>query len=137
MGVGFKNEVFYDVVYFEHGGTGSGDAESSPLPIASNTAFLSLPAGVVLEDVDVIIQTAVTGSTDIDIGDNGGDTDGLVDGSADLTLGTPELYSGAGADLASGAAHLYSLTAATDLAIAVTGASTAGKLRVVFKGYRV
>lgn len=132
----FINEEYLEVLYFKHAGLGSmsGQSQDNAAVIATNAAIFQVPAGVVVEDVDVIVQTAITGSTDIDLGD-AGDADGLVDGSVDLTLGTPAAYDGAGVYIASGGAKYYA--AATNLALLVTGASTTGQFQIVIKGYRV
>lgn len=130
MSESFRGDAFERVVYFEHGASGTGNSKDDRLPIATKSDIMALNEGEVVEVAQVVIETAVAGATDIDIGD-GTDADGYVDGSADLTLGTAGAYAGAGALLPDHA------SAAKDVAMAVTGTSTAGKFAVVLKGYRI
>lgn len=137
--IGFAGENFRKVVYFEHGGTGDGNDVNNPLPIADDTSFFTVPAKSLVTNCYVLLDTAVTGTTDFDVGD-ATNADGLIDGSASLTLATPGVYSfdgtTSGAYLLAGTdgnqAKWYS--SATALAIDVTGTSTAGKFRIVLEG---
>jgi len=135
---GHPGESFCEVVYFAHGASGSGKSENDALPIETNAAVLELPANIVMKHAYVIIDTAVAGSTTVDVGD-ASDPDGYV-ATANLTLGTEGLYNYAGAEVG---AYLnngtdgnagYLVSAATDLAVAVTDASTAGAFRLVLEG---
>lgn len=144
----FRNEKFQKVVYLEHGGAGDGSSEQAPLPIADGDLF-AIPAGMVIEKAYLIVDTAVTGTTAIDVGDDDDPNGFVADGA--LTLGTPGMY---GWDVKAAGAYLRIETAgatdATDIYVVpnakyysatgkeakidVTGASTAGKIRVVFEG---
>lgn len=153
MSAGFiKENGFRHVVYLEHGGSGSGDHADSPLPLSDADLF-AIPAGVVVENVYLLIDTAITGTTNLDVGDDD-DPDGFIDGSLSVTLGTPEMYSydakNAGAYLrietagATDAADIYVVPNAKyysasgkEVKLDVTGSSTAGKARVVIEGYYV
>lgn len=145
----WKNEKFQKVFYLAHGGTGNGLTAESPLPILTGDLMAILP-GMVLEKVCAVVDVAITGSTNIDVGDDD-DADGYVDSSLSVTLGTPGMYGHnakvAGAYLrvetagATDAADIYVVpnqkyyaAAGKELKIAVTGTSTAGKLRVVVEG---
>jgi hypothetical protein len=148
--VGFPGEAFTEVRYYAHGGTGSGKSASNPAAIVDADVF-ALPLGTVLENVYVIVDTAITGTTNLDVGDDD-DADGWVDGSLSVTLGTPGMY---GWDAKFGGAYKRIETAgATDAAdiyvvpraklyaaagkevkLDVTTASTAGAFRVVVKGF--
>lgn len=124
-----KNEEFEQLVYMAHGSSGSGSSLEDALPLADASLSGVLEAGAVVTNAEVIVLEAVTGSTAVDVGD-GSDPDGYVE-AADITLGTPGAYAGAGALLPD-----YS-AAAKSLEISVTDASTAGSLVVVLRGYRV
>ena len=149
--LGFAGEKFREVRYFADGGSGdqSGKGENNAAPITDQDIF-SIPAGTVIEKVYAIIDTAVTGTTDFDVGDDD-DADGFLDGSASLTLGTPGMY---GWDVKNAGAYLrvetagatdagdiyvvpnakYYAAAGKEVKLDVTGASTAGAFRVVVEG---
>jgi hypothetical protein len=153
MGRGFAEEEFKEVFYFEHGGKGSQSADSADNAKAiADTDIMSIEAGTVIEKVYVIVDTAITGTTDLDVGDDD-DADGFVDGSLSVTLGTPGMYGNnakvAGAYLrvqtagATDAADIYVVpnskyysAAGKEIKLDATGASTAGKFRVVVQGYK-
>lgn len=113
--MGFSNDARQQqVVYFAHGGTGSGNGSSAEnaLPLEDGDLW-AIPAGTVIENVYVVITTAITGVTNLDVGDDD-DADGFVDGSASVTLGTAGMYS---YDAKSAGAYLRIETAgATDAA---------------------
>lgn len=91
---GFKNEKFTKIFYF-YGASGKGSLSGRDAGNAKAIAdgdIWAIPAGTVVENVYVIIDTALTGTTDLDVGDDD-DPDGWVDGSLSLTLGTPGMYS--------------------------------------------
>lgn len=136
---GFAGEEFVLVRYYEHGKSGSGDNPSDPAGIES-ADVVSIPAGLMVEKAMVAIDTAITGSTAINLGDDD-DADGYVP-TASLTLGTPAVY-GYGPDEsgaylnASGESRVKyydSSSSGKEVKLAVTGASTAGKFRVILKG---
>jgi hypothetical protein len=152
---GFIKEKFVKVVYCKYGGSAAngGDSYDSAKPIVDGDLW-AIPAGTVIEKVYVIVDTAVTGTTDIDVGDDD-DADGFEDGSVSglaSGLGTPGMY-GYSSKLAG--AYLRTQTAgATDPAdidvvpnakyysatgkevkLDATTANTAGAIRVVIEGY--
>lgn len=123
-------------VYFAHGGRGQGASLADALPLGTDDASVEiapLPKGFVAESADVIVLEAVAGVTAMNVGD-AADPDGLV-ANAGITLGTPGVYEGAGAYLASGAKKIY--TADASMAYDVTGTSSAGKVCVSIKGYMI
>ena len=124
----FKNTEFIQIVHMEHDATGSGMSPDDAKPIASGVMY-SAPEGVVITNAEVQVKVAVTGSTAVKVGD-AGDDDGYV-ASANVTLGTPGGYIGAGVLLKK------KLNAAEDILLAVTGASSAGKLVLILRGYRI
>lgn len=130
--LGFAGEKFYVVRYYAHGATGGGESESSPAPMTDADCF-AIPEGTLVEKAYVIIDTAVSGTTAIDVGDDD-DPNGFVV-TGDLTLGTPGLYGyvSTGAYLASGAAKYYAASG-KEVKVDFTGTSTAGALRVVVEG---
>lgn len=136
MRTGFVNEgIMLVSKYFEHGASGSGKSAADRAAIETNDIF-SLEPGVRVVQAYVEIETAVTGSTAIDIGDDD-DADGFIP-TASLTLGTPGTY-GYGvdekgvylADTGEERSKYYGV-ADKEAKMAVTGASTAGKLAVHF-----
>lgn len=150
---GFKHEEFKKVKYFEHGGKGdfSGNSESNAAKILDGD-IMDIEAGMVIEKCYVIVDTAITGVTNLDVGDDD-DADGYVDGSLSVTLGTPGMYGWdakfAGAYLriqtagATDAADIYVVpnakyyaAAGKEVKLDVTTASTAGKFRVVVEGFK-
>lgn len=150
----WKNEKFVQVIHLAHGGSASNDglSPSNPKPLADGD-LVAIPANTVIEKVYVIVDTAITGTTNFDVGDDD-DADGFVDGSLSITLGTAGMY---GWDVKNAGAYLRIQTAgATDAAdiyvvpnakayfasgkeikLDVTGTSTAGKARVVIEGYQL
>ena len=126
--MGFKKEPLLHVKYYSFGATGSGISAADPASPVDGDIF-AIPAGAVISGCDVIITSAVTG--DIDIGDDD-DPNGFV-ATAGVTEGTPGLYVGAGAYLASGAKKYYSATGKEVKLDATT--ISAGAFTVVLHGY--
>jgi hypothetical protein len=87
----FAGERFTQILYFDDAATGSGKGYGDALDIATNSAVYSIPAKTLITDCYVMVDTAVVGATDFDLGD-ATDPDGYFDGSASLTLGTPGVY---------------------------------------------
>lgn len=151
---GFQGEAFRKVFYFEHGGKGaqSGLDAGNAKAIADGD-IMAIDAGMVISKVYVVVDTAITGTTNLDVGDDD-DADGYVDGSLSVTLGSAGMY-GWDAKLAGAyqrvqtagatdAADIYVVPAAKyysasgkELKLDVTTASTAGKFRVVVEGYKI
>lgn len=147
----FRNEdgKFVKTFYLEYAGVGSGDSEQSPLPFVSADLW-AIPAGCVIDKVYVVVDTAITGTTNLDVGDDD-DADGFVDGSLSITLGTAGMYGHnakvAGAYLrvetagGTDAADIdvvpnqkyYSATG-KEIKLACSTANTAGKARVIVEG---
>lgn len=128
----FVGERFEKFIHLEHGGTGNGDSESSPLPIA-NQDLMSIQPGMVIESVKAVVQTAIAGASACLVGDDD-DADGFI-ADANVTEGTPGAYVGAGAYLTGGANKYY--PAAKKVKWAQTGSSSAGKLCVIVSGYKL
>jgi hypothetical protein len=125
----FKNNQFIQIVHMEHGGTGSGMSPDDAKPIAAGVMYKAID-GVVITDAEVQVQVAVAGTTAMNVGD-AGDPDGYV-AAANVTLATPGGYVGAGVLLKK------KLNAtAEDILLAVTGASSAGKMALILRGYRI
>lgn len=132
--MGFKSEAFVHVKYYSAGATGSGASAADPAAAASGDIF-AVPEGLVVEACDVIVTTAVTGSSpQINVGDDD-DPNGYV-ADADVTEGTPGLYPGAGDLIATGAKMYYSAVG-KEVKLAIGGTLSAGAFIVVVKGYRV
>jgi len=149
-----KYERFNQVVHIKHGGSGdnSGLSADNAKTLTDQDLWV-IPAGCVIERVYLIIDTAITGTSDLDIGDDD-DADGYVDGSLSVTLGTAGMYGwnakSAGAYLrvqtagATDAGDIYVVPNAKyysasgkEIKLDVTGTSTAGVARVVIQGFMV
>ena len=151
----FVKQRFTKDVHFAVTGCAAGN---SGVSYASPKCFgdvdvWAIPAGVIIDHVYLIVDVAVTGTTDIDIGDDD-DSDGYVDGSLSLTIGTPGMYGynakTAGAYLrvqtagATDAADIYVVPTAKyysatgkEVKMDATGTATAGQVRVIVEGYYV
>lgn len=146
----FRQEPFQVTRYLAFGGTGNGETLQSAMAFADGDLW-AIPAGAVITKVYAIVDTAITGTTNLDVGDDD-DADGFVDGSLSVTLGTPGMYGWnakvAGAYLrveTAGAtdpadiyvvpnAKYYSATG-KEVKLDVTTTNTAGAARVVIEGY--
>ncbi len=123
-----KNDQFLHVKYYAFGATGSGDTASDPAsPVDSD--ILAIPAGTCIVGVEVIIQTAVTGT--ITVGDDD-DPDGFAT-STEVVEGTVGAYAGNGAYLASNARRIY-LAAGKEVKLDQTTIS-AGSFAVAVRGF--
>lgn len=148
----FKGEEFTKVIYVAHGGStaNNGTSYEAAKPFGDIDLW-AIPAGAVIERVYAIVDVAVTGTTDFDLGDDD-QSDDFLDGSVSLTLGTPGMYGWnakvAGAYLrvqtagATDEADIYVVpnakyypAAGKELKMDATGASTAGKVRIIVQGY--
>lgn len=143
---------FTQVVYFEHGGKGAQNGRDAANAVAIADGDLwAIPANTLIERVWVVIDTALAGTTNFDVGDDD-DADGYIDGSLSVTLGTAGMYGwdskNAGAYLriqtagATDAADIYVVPNAKyysasgkEVKLDITTASTAGKGRVFVQGY--
>ena len=130
----FKNEEFVELVYLDTDGVAgnSGKSAQDPKPIVSADGLIDLPAGSVVEHVDVVITAALSGVTEMELGD-GTDDNGFA-ASGDITYGTAGAYRGAGAYI-SGANKYYAAADAVDLD--VVGAAASGTCILRVKGYRL
>lgn len=148
---GFEKQKFTKVIYLAYGGTGTGVNAAAPLSLNADADLWAIPANTVIEKVYVVIDTLITGTTNLDVGDDD-DPDGFIDGSLSVTLGTAGMY---GWNVKTAGAYLRTETAgATDAAdiyvvpnakyysatgkevkLDITGTNTAGKARVIIEGY--
>lgn len=149
---GFSNEPFQKVFYFEHGGKGHlSGLDAGNAKAISSADVMALEAGMVIEKVYVVVDTAIAGSSAVNVGDDDS-SNGYVPTAA-ITLGTPGMYGwdakAAGSYQriqtagATDAGDIYVVpnakyySAAKTLKLAVTGASSAGKFRIVVKGHKI
>lgn len=153
-GPGFQGECFEKVFYFS-GPSGKGSASGKS---AANAAaikdgdIMSIEAGTIIKTVTVLLDTAVTGSTALDIGDDDGATSFCP--TASITLATPGMYCGnakaRGAYLrvqtagVTDAADIYVVpnwkyysAAGKEIKLDNTTTNTAGAFRVVVEGCKV
>lgn len=124
---GFKNQEFIIVRYVEHDGEGEGHSANDPLPLADGNLNAPITADMVVTDASFEVSVALAGTTALNVG-TAADADGYV-ANADITLGTPGVYSTASPALVS------TRQAAGQLQLDVTGTSTAGSGIVVIRGY--
>lgn len=129
MSESFRGDSFERVVYFGHDASGTGNSKDDRLPLVSKADAMQANPGEVIEAAQVVIEEALAGTTAVDVGD-GVDPDGYV-AAASVTVGAAGAYAGAGALLPDYA------PAAKDLAVAFAGASSAGKMAVMVRGYRI
>lgn len=131
---GATNRTFMHKKCFAAGGVGSGGTQADPAAIADGD-ILVLPARTLVHNVEVIVSTAVTGSSpELLVGDDD-DNDGYA-AAADVTEGSAAVYNGAGAYLAAGAKKYYSATG-KEVKFDLTGTASAGAFCVVVRGYRI
>lgn len=150
----FKPEAVLQVIYMK-GATAAGTGSASGSSYANAKGIIdgdlwAIPAGFLVEKVYAIIDVLLTGTTDLDIGDDDSGN-GFLDGSLSLTLGTVGAYSlnakVAGAYLrvqtagATDAGDIYVVPASKYYAAAgkevkadATGTNTAGSLRILLEG---
>lgn len=152
-GGGAVGDRFVKVVHVKFGGSASnsGSSYAAAKSCAADGDLWAIPANVVIDKVYMVIDTAITGSTNMDIGDDD-DADGFVDSSLSVTLGTAGMYGWdakvAGAYLrvqtagATDAADIYVVPSAKhysasgkEIKMDLTTACTAGAFRVVVEGY--
>ena len=149
---GFEKEKFTKVIYLAYGGSASNSGlnPASPKPFADGDLW-AIPANTVIEKIYMVIDTEITGTTDIDLGDDDSGN-GFFDGSLSLTAQTAGMY---GWNVKLAGSYLRTQTAgATDVAdiyvvpnakyysatgkevkIDATTTNTAGKARVIIEGY--
>jgi hypothetical protein len=156
MGIlGFSNESapFQKIFYLADAGTGTGQHQDSPLDMAADADLWSIPAGCLISKVYLIITTGITGTTNLDFGDDD-NADGFFDSSlsvADLSVaglyGWDAKVAGAylrvetaggtdALDLYVVPAAKYYSAAGKELKMDLTTASTAGAVRLVVEGYQ-
>lgn len=139
----FSNQPFREILHFYGAAAVAsspnnvGRSYGSPAPFVDSDTLFILLAYSMVHHCYAIVDVAVTGTSDLDVGPVGGDVDGFLDGSASLTLGTPGMYgyfTNAGALVGAGVSY-YS---AVDVGIRhnFTTTNTAGKMRIVIEGVR-
>lgn len=155
--VGIQGEKFQKIFYF-YGPNGKGSAsglDAGNAKAISDTDLMSIPAGTVIENVYVIVDSAITGTTIMSIGDDDAAA-GFVPASA-ITLGNAGIYGySAKSKALGGATYLATSTAGTsanelyvvpnakyysaagkEVKLETTTTNTAGQFRVVVEGYRL
>lgn len=145
------NKAFEKVIYVDAAITSTKSAVNTGNNLASAKGFFdgdlwSIPAGAVIENVYVIVDTAVSGITLFELGDDDDANDVIASSSTPFVVGSATsglmywdtLYKGAYLKSANPAgvptAKFYS-AAGKELKLNVTGTATAGKIRIVVKGY--
>ena len=146
-------QKFQQVVYLKYGGaaTNNGFSPENPKPFADGDLW-PIPAGVVIEKVYFLNDTAITGTTVMEVGDDD-DADGFcTDAVLAGGFATPGMYGysakDAGAYLrtqtagVTDAADIYVVPNAKyysatgkEVKLNITTANTAGKGRVVIEGF--
>lgn len=133
---GLRNERFLKMKYFCPGGTGSGGSASDCAASTDHTSILAVGDGWVVCPANVIVTTAVTGSSPQILVGDADDDDGFID-SGDVTEGTPGYYASntSGGYVDSGVCKAY--TASKTIYLETTGTLSAGAFVVVLTGYRI
>lgn len=149
---GFKNEEFKHVKYYAHGGLGDGSGKSADNAAAIvDGDVMTIEAGMVIEKCYLFIDTAITGTTVLEVGDDDDPNGFILDQAANFA--TPGMYGWnaklAGAYLrvetagATDAADIYVVpnakyyaAAGKEVKLNITTASTAGAFRVVVEGMK-
>lgn len=128
----FSHDKVLKVKHYAYGATGSGNSASDPAsPVDGNV--MPILAGTVIDGVDVIIKSAVTG-TIVGVGDEDGNTGFAA--SAGITEATPGIYVGAGTYSADRATKKYYAAAGKNVLLDQTTIS-AGSFAIVVYGYRI
>lgn len=131
-GGGFGGEQFMIQKCYAFGASGAGSFDN---PAAGVDGDISrIPLNSVVDRVDVLVHTALAGTTDVLVGDDD-DNDGYV-AAANVTEATPAMYSGEGAYVSAGAKKYYSASS-KELKLDVVGTLSAGKYCVMAFGYRL
>lgn len=154
---GQTGEAFIKTIYVKYGGAtaNSGSSYDAAKPCSGDLDLWDIPAGTMITKVYVKIDTAITGSTALDFGDDD-DPNGYFDGGTSGAEGASLIagvygwdVKGAGGYLrvetagVSDAADIYVVPNAKYYAAAgkelkqdITTACTAGRYRVIVEGYR-
>lgn len=132
-GGGARGESFVKVKYLKAGALGSGGSATDELDCDVNQNLMSVEAGHVVESVDVVVLSAVTGSSpQVEIGDDDSATGYVAD--ANVTEATPGTYLGAGSYVSS-AKKYYS--GAKTIKYHPGGTVSGGEFVVIIKGYKI
>lgn len=132
---GARGSDFIKMKYFCPGGSGSGGSSGDCAASTDHTKIMDVEAGVVMCPADVVVTTAVTGSSPQILVGDGDNDDGYID-SGDVTEATPGWYHSntSGGYVDSGACYAY--TSAKTIYLETTGTLSAGAFVVVLHGYR-
>ena len=150
---GSIGEPFHKEIYVKYGGSAlnSGSSYAAAKSCAADGDLWAIPAGTLITKVYIVVDTLLTGTTDIDIGDDD-NQDGFVDGSLSVDVGTVGVY---GWNAKTAGAYLRVETAGASVAediyvvpmskfYSATGkevkndiytACTAGRYRVIVEGF--
>lgn len=136
-----RNEPFLKTVYLSTpSGSGSGVSYGSAKSMSDDADLMVIQPGMVIENVYVIVDEAVTGVSAIDIGDDDS-ANGFVP-TASISLATPGVYAWNSTakgsylkDASSNPAAKYYSASGKEVKLDATGTWTAGKVRVVIQGF--
>lgn len=155
--VGVQGEKFQKIFYF-YGPNGKGSAsglDAGNAKAIADTDVMSIPAGTVIENIYVVVDAAITGTTIMNIGDDD-NAAGFLNSSA-ITFATPGIYGySAKAKAVASSTYLATSTAGTsagelyvvpnakyysaagkEVKLDTTTTNTAGQFRIVVEGYRL
>lgn len=139
-----RNAPFERVIYLSTpSGSADGSSYSNAKALGTDADLFEIPAGAVIENVFVIVDSAVSGTTSIAIGDDDSSTGFLPVAITDTLLATPAILgypsTNKGSylkDASSNAAAKYYADSGKEVKLDATGSLTnSGKVRVVIKGY--
>ena len=129
---GAAGQLFMHRKCYAAGGTGSGASAGDPAS-AADSDVMAIPARSVIDQVQVVVTTAVTGSSpQINVGDDD-DPNGYVE-DADVTEGSTGASIGSGAYPDAGPKY-YSATG-KEVKFDAGGTISAGAFCIIVKGYR-
>ncbi len=128
----FKNEQFVKMVYFAFGATGSGASAVDAKPIVDSDV-MAIEPGMVITNVSVVVTTALTGTTQLDVGDDD-DQNGFV-AAATLTANAVTTSNGAYLYNTGASLEKYYPSAGKEVKLDNATTNTAGAFVVVVKGY--
>lgn len=148
---GFKRQPFTEVVYYgvvssTPPGTIPGKDSTNPKAIVDGTVW-AIPAGTVIDDVQIVVDTGLVGLTTFVLGDDDSSNGFITD--ATQTLASAGLYVSAaylkgsylkeqvGGNVYNTYARSKYYSATKNVKLDVTGTVTAGAFRIIIKGFRL
>lgn len=140
-----KNLPFEKVIYLATpAGDGSGRSYGNAKALSTDADLMTIQPGMVIENIFVIVDEAVLGTTSIAVGDDDSGTGFLPVAATDTYLATPQILGYPSTvkgtylkDGSSNPAAKYYSASGKEVKLDATGALGAtGKVRVIIRGYQ-